>query len=108
MPFSPNKPENTDDLMVFCDPIEDEVVIFMYDAGEEGLFYRHEGEWRETLGPEDNYELNLDDLSLIYVRPEFISVYDEAQELEEIIPISEVLEYQSIDIDELDPVGDEE
>lgn len=94
--------------MVFCDHIEDMIVIFMYDAGEEGLFYRHEGEWREILGPKDNYELNLDDLSLTYVRPEFTSVFDEAQELGEVIPISEVLEYQSIDIDELDPVGDKE
>lgn len=108
MTFSPEKPKNPDDLMVFCDPEADEIVIFMYDAGDEGLFYRYQGQWKEILGPEDEYELNLDDLSLIYVNPKFISVYDEAEEFDEIIPISEVMEYESIDIDELDPVGDEE
>jgi hypothetical protein len=102
MAFSPNRPENSDDLMVFCDVEEDDIVIFIYDSGEEGLFYRYLGEWREMLGPEDDYSIDLDDLSLIYVTPDFIPVFDEAEELEEIIPISEVLEYKSVDIDDLE------
>ena len=102
MAFTPDKPENSDDLMVFCDSNEDEIVIFMYDAGEEGLFYRYEGQWKELLSPEDQYSVDLDNLSCIYVIPEFTEVYDEAESLKEIIPISEVLEYKSVDIDDLE------
>lgn len=102
MAFSPNKPDSLDDLMVFCNIEADEIVIFIYDAGNEGLFYRYQKEWREMLGPEDDYEVDLDDLSLVYVTPDFIEVYDEAEELDEIIPVSEVLEYKSVDIDDLE------
>lgn len=95
MAFSPNKPSSAEDLMVFCDGDLDEVVIFLYDADEDGMFYRYEGDWKQILSPEDEYDINLDDLILIYVDPAFISVYDEAEELDEIIPVSEVLEYES-------------
>ena len=45
MAFSPNKPSSAEDLMVFCDGDLDEVVIFLYDADEDGMFYRYEGDW---------------------------------------------------------------
>lgn len=95
MAFSPEKPSSPEDLMVYCDGEADEIVIFIYDADEDGMFYRYEGEWRELLSPEDEYDINLDDLILVYVDPAFIPVYDEAEELDEIIPVSEVLEYES-------------
>lgn len=96
MAFSPEKPELEEDLYALFDDEVNEVAVLIYES-DEGIFYRNEGQWKE-LSEEDETEFDFDGLIVIYVDPAFIPVYDEAEELNEAIPIDEVKEYESIDL----------
>lgn len=98
MAFTPENPEFPEDLFCFCDPDADEAVVLMYES-DDGLFYRDKGDWKE-ISPEDDSEFDLDGLIIIYVDSAFTAVYDEADVEDSVIPVEEVLKYESMEPEE--------
>lgn len=94
MAFTPESPEFPEDLFCFCDPDADEAVVLMYES-DDGLFYRDKGEWKE-ITEEDDWEFDLDGLIVVYVDPAFIQVYDQADAEDLVIPVEDVVEYESV------------
>ena len=96
MAFTPDKPESLTDLFCFFDPDLEEVAILIYES-DEGSFYRDKSTWKE-ISDEDDSELDIDGLIIIYVNPEFIDVYDEADQEDLAISYEDTIKYQSIDL----------
>lgn len=95
MTFRPENPELKQDLYALFDDEINEVAVLIYES-DEGLFYRNKGEWKE-LSNEDDTELDMDGLIVIYVNPDFINVYDDAEAGDEAIDFNELKQYQSTD-----------
>ena len=96
MAFTPEKPESLTDLFCFFDPDLEEVAILIYES-DEGSFYRDKSTWKE-ISDEDDSELDIDGLIIIYVNPEFIGVYDEADQEDLAISYEDTIKYESIDL----------
>ena len=92
MAFTPDKPENIEDLYALIDTEFDEVIVIIYES-DEGTFYRHNGDWMELSDEDDHFDF--DGLMVIYVDPAFIAVYDEAEGSNEAIGMNELKEYES-------------
>ena len=92
MAFTPDKPENIEDLYALIDTEFDEVAVVIYES-DEGTFYRHNGDWMELSDEDDHFDF--DGLMVIYVDPAFIAVYDEAEGSNEAIGMNELKEYES-------------
>lgn len=92
MAFTPDKPENIEDLYALIDTELNEVVVVIYES-DEGTFYRSNSNWLE-LSDEDT-PFDFDGLMVIYVDPAFIDVYDEAEGFSEAIGMDELKEYES-------------
>jgi len=99
MAFNPEKPELKEDLYALFDDELNEVAVLIYES-DEGVFYRNEEQWKE-LSEEDETEFDFDSLIVIYVSPDFIPVYDEAESNNEGIPLDELKEYESVDPNEV-------
>lgn len=93
MAFTPDKPENPQDLICYCDTDIDQAAILTYES-DDGFFYRDNFEWKE-ITPEDDWELDFDGLIRVYVDPAFIAAYDEAEKQDLPISIEEVMKYES-------------
>ena len=92
MAFTPDKPENIEDLYALIDTEFDEVSVIIYES-DEGTFYRNNGDWMELSDEGDPFDF--DGLMVIYVDPAFIAVYDEAEGSNEAIGMNELKEYES-------------
>ena len=92
MAFTPDKPENIEDLYALIDTEFDEVIVIIYES-DEGTFYRNNGDWMELSDESDPFDF--DGLMVIYVDPAFIAVYDEAEGSNEAIGMNELKEYES-------------
>ena len=92
MAFTPDKPENIEDLYALIDTEFDEVVVVIYES-DEGTFYRNNSDWMELSDEGDPFDF--DGLMVIYVDPAFIAVYDEAEGSNEAIGMNELKEYES-------------
>ena len=92
MAFTPDKPENIEDLYALIDTEFDEVAVVIYES-DEGTFYRQNGDWMELSDEDDHFDF--DGLMVIYVDPAFIAVYDEAEGSNEAIGMNELKEYES-------------
>ena len=90
--FSPDNPENIEDLYALIDTEFDEVAVVIYES-DEGTFYRQNGDWMELSDEDDHFDF--DGLMVIYVDPAFIAVYDEAEGSNEAIGMNELKEYES-------------
>ena len=86
-PFSPDNPENIEDLYALIDTELDEVAVIIYES-DKGTFYRHKGQWMELSDEDDHFDF--DGLMVIYVDPAFIAVYDEAEGSSEAIGMVEL------------------
>jgi len=91
MAFTPDKPENIEDLYALIDTEFDEVTVIIYES-DEGTFYRRNGDWIELSDEDDLFDF--DGLMVIYVDPAFIAVYDEAEGFSEAIGMNELKEYE--------------
>ena len=96
MAFTPEKPESLTDLFCFFDPDLEEVAILIYES-DEGSFYRDKSTWKE-ISDEDDWEFDIDGLIIIYVNPEYIAVYDEADQEDLAISYEDTIKYESIDL----------
>jgi hypothetical protein len=96
MTFTPDKPELPVDLACWCDPDTSQSYMLFYNC-DEGTFYRHEEKWIKK-NREDNWDFDLDGLITIYVGPAFIPVYDKAEADNAVLPIEEVVKYESISL----------
>ena len=94
MTFSPDKPENATDLICHCDPDTEQSYVLIYSC-DEGDFYRQAGQWKE-ISDDADWEFNLDGLIVVYVGPAFIPVYDKAEADNAVLPIEEVVKYESV------------
>lgn len=92
MAFTPDKPENIEDLYVLMDTELNEVAVIIYES-DEGTFYRRDGNWLE-LSDEDT-PFDFDGLMVIFVDSAFTDIYDEAEDLSEAIGIDELEKYKS-------------
>ena len=92
MAFTPDKPENIEDLYALIDTEFDEVIVIIYES-DEGTFYRNNGDWMELSDEGDPFDF--DGLMVIYVDPAFIAVYDEAEGSNEAIGMDELKKYES-------------
>ena len=92
MAFTPDKPENIEDLYALIDTEFDEVAVVIYES-DEGTFYRQNGDWMELSDEDDHFDF--DGLMVIYVDPAFIAVYDEAEGSNEAIGMNQLKEYES-------------
>ena len=92
MAFTPDKPENIEDLYALIDTEFDEVAVIIYES-DEGTFYRNNGDWMELSDEGDPFDF--DGLMVIYVDPAFIAVYDEAEGSNEAIGMNQLKEYES-------------
>ena len=92
MAFTPDKPENIEDLYALIDTEFDEVAVIIYES-DEGTFYRNNSDWMELSDESDPFDF--DGLMVIYVDPAFIAVYDEAEGSNEAIGMNELKEYES-------------
>ena len=92
MAFTPDKPENIEDLYALIDTEFDEVAVIIYES-DEGTFYRNNSDWMELSDEGDPFDF--DGLMVIYVDPAFIAVYDEAEGSNEAIGMNELKEYES-------------
>ena len=92
MAFTPDKPENIEDLYALIDTEFDEVIVIIYES-DEGTFYRNNGDWMELSDESDPFDF--DGLMVIYVDPAFTAVYDEAEGSNEAIGMNELKEYES-------------
>lgn len=92
MAFTPDKPENIEDLYALIDTEFDEVAVIIYES-DKGTLYRHKGQWMELNDEDDHFDF--DGLMVIYVDPAFIAVYDEAEGSSEAIGMDELKEYES-------------
>ena len=92
MAFTPDKPENIEDLYALIDTEFDEVAVIIYES-DEGTFYRHNGNWIELSDEDDHFDF--DGLMVIYVDPAFIAIYDEAEGSSEAIGMDELKKYES-------------
>ena len=92
MAFTPDKPENIEDLYALIDTEFDEVAVVIYES-DEGTFYRNNSDWMELSDEGDPFDF--DGLMVIYVDPAFIAVYDEAEGSNEAIGMNELKEYES-------------
>ena len=92
MAFTPDKPENIEDLYALIDTEFDEVSVVIYES-DEGTFYRNNSDWMELSDEGDPFDF--DGLMVIYVDPAFIAVYDEAEVSSEAIGMDELKEYES-------------
>ena len=92
MAFTPDKPENIEDLYALIDTEFDEVIVIIYES-DEGTFYRNNGDWMELSDESDPFDF--DGLMVIYVDPAFIAVYDEAEGSNEAIGMDELKKYES-------------
>ena len=92
MAFTPDKPENIEDLYALIDTEFDEVSVIIYES-DEGTFYRNNSDWMELSDEGDPFDF--DGLMVIYVDPAFIAVYDEAEGSNEAIGMNELKEYES-------------
>ena len=92
MAFTPDKPENIEDLYALIDTEFDEVSVIIYES-DEGTFYRNNGDWMELSDEGDPFDF--DGLMVIYVDPAFIAVYDEAEGSNEAIGMNQLKEYES-------------
>ena len=92
MAFTPDKPENIEDLYALIDTEFDEVSVVIYES-DEGTFYRNNSDWMELSDEGDPFDF--DGLMVIYVDPAFIAVYDEAEGSNEAIGMNELKEYES-------------
>ena len=92
MAFTPDKPENIEDLYALIDTEFDEVIVIIYES-DEGTFYRNNGDWMELSDESDPFDF--DGLMVIYVDPAFIAVYDEAEGSNEAIGMNQLKEYES-------------
>ena len=96
------KPELSESLLCFFDPDLEQVAVLFYESNEE-TFYRHEGKWKiygakgewKKLSSGAEWEFDLDGLILIYVNPEFVVVYDEAEQEDIIISYEDTIKYES-------------
>ena len=92
MAFTPDKPENIEDLYALIDTEFDEVAVIIYES-DEGTFYRNNSDWMELSDEGDPFDF--DGLMVIYVDPAFIAVYDEAEGSNEAIGMNQLKEYES-------------
>ena len=92
MAFTPDKPENIEDLYALIDTEFDEVIVIIYES-DEGTFYRNNGDWMELSDESDPFDF--DGLMVIYVDPAFTAVYDEAEGSNEAIGMNQLKEYES-------------
>ena len=92
MAFTPDKPENIEDLYALIDTEFDEVSVIIYES-DEGTFYRNNSDWMELSDEGDPFDF--DGLMVIYVDPAFIAVYDEAEGSNEAIGMDELKKYES-------------
>ena len=92
MAFTPDKPENIEDLYALIDTEFDEVAVIIYES-DEGTFYRNNSDWMELSDEGDPFDF--DGLMVIYVDPAFIAVYDEAEGSNEAIGMDELKKYES-------------
>ena len=92
MAFTPDKPENIEDLYALIDTEFDEVAVIIYES-DEGSFYRNNSDWMELSDEGDPFDF--DGLMVIYVDPAFIAVYDEAEGSNEAIGMNQLKEYES-------------
>ena len=92
MAFTPDKPENIEDLYALIDTEFDEVIVIIYES-DEGTFYRNNGDWMELSDESDPFDF--DGLMVIYVDPAFTAVYDEAEGSNEAIGMDELKKYES-------------
>ena len=95
--FQPDNPELPVDLACWCDPDENQSYMLFYNC-DEGTFYRLEGQWIKKY-KSDDWDFDLEGLITIYVLPTFIEVYDRAEAKNEVLPISEVIKFQSIELE---------
>lgn len=93
MAFTPDKPENKEDLVCFYDTELNEQAFLMYE-NESEVFYRNNGEW-VAIQDSDKTQPDLDGLIMVYVDPAFTPVYDEAQKANEAMSLEEVEQYES-------------
>lgn len=92
MAFTPDKPENIEDLYALIDTEFDEVAVVIYES-DEGTFYRNNSDWMELSDESDPFDF--DGLMVIYVDPAFTAVYDEAEGSNEAIGMDELKKYES-------------
>ena len=92
MAFTPDKPENIEDLYALIDTEFDEVAVIIYES-DEGTFYRNNSDWMELSDEGDPFDF--DGLMVIYVDPAFTAVYDEAEGSNEAIGMDELKKYES-------------
>ncbi len=96
------KPELLKSLFCFFDPDLAQVAALFYESNEE-TFYRHEGKWKiygakgewKKLSSVAEWEFDLDGSILIYVNPEFVAVYDEAEQNDIVISYEDTIKYES-------------
>jgi hypothetical protein len=92
MHFSPNNPENIEDLYALIDTELNEVVVVIYES-DNGTFYHHKGQWME-LSDEDNH-FDFDGLMVVYVDSSFIAIYAQAEDSSNPIGMDELKNYIS-------------
>ena len=88
--FSPDNPENIEDLYALIDTELNKVVVVIYES-DKGTFYQHKGQWLELSDEDDHFDF--DGLMVIYVDPSFISVYSEAEGSSKAIGMDELKKY---------------
>ena len=96
------KPELLESLLCFFDPDLEQVAALFYESNEE-TFYRHEGKWKiygakgewKKLSSGAEWEFDLDGSILIYVNPEFVVAYDEAEQEDIVISYEDTIKYES-------------
>lgn len=91
MAFTPDKPKKPTDLYVLIDNEYDEVYTIVYSS-DEGLFFRYDGEWQEW---NEAINADTDDTEVVYVNPDFIPVFDEAESEDLAIGAADVKQYEA-------------
>jgi hypothetical protein len=95
--FTPENPEIPQDL--YCQwSVDDGQGYFLIYSTEEADYWRLNGEWIE-IREDDDYELDLDSTSTVYVSPSFIKVWDKYEKEDLPLMVDEIKLYESAPYD---------
>jgi hypothetical protein len=95
--FTPENLEVPQDL--YCQwSVDDGQAVFLIFRTEEADYWRLNGEWIE-LREDDDYELDLESTSTIYVASAFIEVWDRYEKKDLPLMVDEIRQYESVPYD---------
>jgi hypothetical protein len=95
--FTPENPEIPQDL--YCRwSVDDGQAYFLIYSTEEADYWRLNGEWI-GIREDDDYELDLESTSTVYVKPSFIKVWDQYEKEDLALMVDEIKLYESAPYD---------